>query len=251
MKLAKKPVDRFARLTLVVVLVAAASFGAAAVRVAMEVQPAYAAGNGAWQRSGQQWWYAHHEGGYAHSGWERINDAWYLFDNNGWMLTGWQNAGGTWYYLRDSGAMAKGWTNVNGTWYLMSGSGAMLTGWCYVGGKYYYMNGSGAMQSNQWIGDYYLNGDGSMATNCWIGNYYVGADGRWLPEPAPAPEPEPAPAPAPEPEPDYNDNYVESDTGMNNAQTYGDCLDCGHSGKASGNSYCPACGSNNYVLYWK
>ena len=69
-------------------------------------------------------------------------------------------------------------------------------------------------------------------------------------KPAPAPEPEPAPAPAPEPEPDHNDNYVSSDTGMNNAQEYGDCLDCGHSGKANQGAGCPACGSANYVRYW-
>lgn len=65
-------------------------------------------------------------------------------------------------------------------------------------------------------------------------------------KPAPAPEPEPAPAPAP----DNNDNYVSSDTGMNNAQEYGDCLDCGHSGKANQGAGCPACGSANYVRYW-
>ena len=65
-------------------------------------------------------------------------------------------------------------------------------------------------------------------------------------KPAPAPEPEPAPAPAPEPEPDHSGDHVMNE----GATTYGDCLDCGHSGIASSNSYCPACGSDNYIRYF-
>ena len=94
------------------------------------------------------------------------------------------------------------------------------------------------------------SGSSNSGSNSGSSNSGSSNGGGSASKPAPAPEPEPAPAPAPEPEPDHNDNYVSSDTGMNNAQEYGDCLDCGHSGKANQGAGCPACGSANYVRYW-
>ena len=89
-------------------------------------------------------------------------------------------------------------------------------------------------------------GSSNSGSNSGSSNSGSSNGGGSASKPAPAPEPEPAPAPAP----DSNDNYVSSDTGMNNAQEYGDCLDCGHSGKANQGAGCPACGSANYVRYW-
>lgn len=65
-------------------------------------------------------------------------------------------------------------------------------------------------------------------------------------KPAPAPEPEPAPAPEPEPAPEPDHDDV-----MNSGAVHmGDCLDCGHSGKAGSGATCPVCGSDNYLMYF-
>ena len=146
---------------------------------------AFASG-GSWRSSGSGWWYAYDGGGFASSGWERIDGRWHLFDDDGWMEAGWALVGGEWYYLDDSGAMAEGWRRVGGEWYYLSpASGEMVVGWLLANGTWYYLEPSGAM-AEEWVRDgfawYYLEpGSGAMAADRWVGDCYVGPDGAWVP----------------------------------------------------------------------
>lgn len=142
-------------------------------------KPAAAKPSGVWKKSGERWWYRHHNGSYTRNGWELIDGSWYHFDRSGWMQTGWLKAGRSWYYLSASGAMKTGWLKQGRTWYYLKSSGAMAVGWYKVGGDWYWSSASGAMGANRWIGNYYLKGSGAMATNQWIGRYHVNASGKW------------------------------------------------------------------------
>lgn len=133
--------------------------------------------SGAWQKSGQRWWYRWSDGSYPISQFVKIGGSTYWFDDAGWMVTGWREIDGSWYWFASSGAMATGWVKVNGTWYWMNSAGKMVTGWQKIAGKTYWMDSSGAMAtgwrriSGSW---YYFASSGAMVAG-WVksgGSWY-------------------------------------------------------------------------------
>ena len=133
--------------------------------------------SGAWQKSGQRWWYRWSDGSYPISQFVKIGGSTYWFDDAGWMVTGWREIDGSWYWFASSGAMETGWVKVNGTWYWMNSAGKMVTGWQKIAGKTYWMDSSGAMAtgwrriSGSW---YYFTSSGAMVAG-WVksgGSWY-------------------------------------------------------------------------------
>lgn len=133
--------------------------------------------SGAWQKSGQRWWYRWSDWSYPISEFVKIGGLTYWFDDAGWMVTGWREIDGSWYWFASSGAMETGWVKVNGTWYWMNSAGKMVTGWHKIAGKTYWMDSSGAMAtgwrriSGSW---YYFASSGAMVAG-WVksgGSWY-------------------------------------------------------------------------------
>ena len=77
---------------------------------------------GEWRQDATGWWYAHLDGSYTASGWEKIRGSWFAFDSAGYMRTGWVEVDGkTYYFNPENGAMV---TNTTIDGYQLGADGA-------------------------------------------------------------------------------------------------------------------------------
>lgn len=165
METTKKRSALLGRVGLAVAFVMALGAGAA-MQVATDAQPAYAAQTG-WQQTDGKWWYVDESGAYVKGEEKKISGKWYRFDDKGWMVTGWWSGdneidtSGTlekgWKYYNKSGDMAvKCWKKLDGKWYFFDWDGWMLhSGWNILFGT---------------TDAYCFDKSGAWLTNCWVRN---------------------------------------------------------------------------------
>ncbi|MGY3725091.1 Glucan-binding domain-containing protein (YG repeat) [Granulicatella balaenopterae] len=140
---------------------------------------------GEWMPVGEDWFYIHSDGTYAHDEWV---GSFYLkqyghMAHNEWIY---DNHYQSWFYINEDGTYAH--DTWNGAYYLKQWGHMAHNEWIYDNHyqSWFFINEDGSYAQNQWVGAYYLKDWGYMAHNEWIydknyANWFkVDANGYYL-----------------------------------------------------------------------
>ncbi len=113
---------------------------------------------GTWIRKGSRWKFQLANGGYAKSGFYKIESGWYHFNKNGYVSKGWFKVGSKKYYAYKKAAangvygdIAIGWNKIGKYTYYFSVAkskrGTLFTGWKKFKGNIYYFGSNGRLRT--------------------------------------------------------------------------------------------------------